>query len=99
MHKFNRDLSPMGADSREKEGGNFPIKQLSVAHLSLPGLSSATMWFEPGREYQFSYEGKMMTGLPQMSNHFSGVVVRSEVVVQAVDQTNYKIKVRLRLVQ
>ena len=59
----------------------------------MPGLGSALPVYETGHEYVYKYNGKILTGIPDIDAHFSGVNIVCDILLQAVDTTTYTMMV------
>ncbi len=63
----------------------------------LSGLAAATgpLSFNPGQEYVFSYSGRLLTGIPELSeSHYSGLGVRAQVVLTVRGNGEYGITIQ-----
>merc|ERR1712038_1130646 len=50
----------------------------------LGGMSGSSPW-RPGTEYTYHYEGRLLTGIPELSsNHLSGIGIRSKLTLTVV---------------
>ena len=50
--------------------------------------------YRRGNEYVYRYEGHVLSGLPKMSNHYAGLNIRTDVVLQFLPNFNVVAKVR-----
>ena len=61
--------------------------QLQYLTCSLSGLVNASgisgpgLKFEAGKEYVFDYTGRLMTGIPELANQYSGLGIDATVSV------------------
>jgi len=62
--------------------------------LTVLGLVSANIIYTPGKEYVFKYNGKVLTGVPDIDAHFAGLAIACDVIVQAVDVTTFKMMLK-----
>ena len=63
--------------------------------MVVSGLVSANISFNVGQEHVFNYNGKILTGLPEIDAHFAGVTIAADVLIQVVDATTYKLAVSI----
>ena len=47
------------------------------------GAASATFLVKEGEEHVFSYSGKIVSGIPELTHTFSGLAIECEVLLQA----------------
>jgi len=65
------------------------------ALLVLTGFALATpnsewLW-KTGNTYRFDYSGRLLTGLPQLASHYSGIAISATVAVDAVSPTKIQL--------
>jgi len=60
-----------------------------AAASTVPGHLS----WSSGREYVFKYEGRMLTGLPDLAPHYSGLAINCTVNLQVKSPVEYAIKI------
>lgn len=55
-----------------------------LALLFLVGFAAATGEWEwvPGKEYEFEYHGRLLTGFPKLASHYSGIGMRAQIIVK-----------------
>ena len=63
------------------------------------GAASALQLAQPNKEFVFSYSGKILTGIPELEDTFSGIAIDASVIAQTGPSTNpftntYKLALR-----
>jgi len=65
------------------------------ALLFLFGCAVASSQYElrwqTGKQYAFEYSGRLLTGLPQLAPHYSGVGIKANVLVDVIAQNKFQI--------
>ena len=46
--------------------------------------------FAPGKEYVYYYNGRILTGLPQLDAQFAGMALQGQIIVQSPSQNTYR---------
>ena len=49
--------------------------------MNASGISGPGLKFEAGKEYVFDYTGRLMTGIPDLANQYSGLGINAAVSV------------------
>merc|ERR1711936_927787 len=75
---------------------HIELRMKTLLILALAGLASSYshQFFRPGNEYVYSYNGRILTGIPQIDSTFAGMSLEGEVIVQATPQNTYKIMMK-----
>lgn len=68
-------------------------------NLNISGFAAASSGFsalrwQSGEEYVFQYNGRMLTGLPELNTHYSGLGMKCKVHLQVQGENNFAIQVR-----
>jgi len=58
--------------------------------LLFAGLVSCGQLFAPGKEYVYVYNGRILTGLPQIDAQFAGLALQGQIIVQRPGQNTYR---------
>jgi len=62
--------------------------------LGVLGFASSILMYEIGHEYVYKYNGKILTGVPDIDTHFAGLHILCDVIVQVVDATTFKMMLK-----
>jgi len=62
--------------------------------LFAAGLASSQLLFTPGKEYVYTYFGKMLSGIPELDASFAGLTISGKVIVQATESNTFKLAMR-----
>jgi len=69
------------------------MRTFSLLALVL-GTVASQPFFQPGTEYEFQYQGKFLTGIPEIDSHFAGISLESKILVQTQGSENYKLALK-----
>ena len=64
--------------------------------ISFSGCAFATEseWqWQTGKQYAFEYSGRLLTGIPQLASHYSGLGMTSTVLIDALSPTKLQLSV------
>merc|ERR1712168_1246843 len=74
------------------------LRMKSLLILALAGLASSYQahhqYFSTGQEHVYSYNGRILTGIPQIDSTFAGMSMEGEVIVQATSHNSVKMMMR-----
>jgi len=62
--------------------------------LLLGAAAASEPFFSTGQEYEFDYEGRLLSGVPELDYHFAGITLAGKVILQCVDETHFKLTMR-----
>jgi len=60
----------------------------------LIGAVACEPFFQSGREHEFEYRGKMLTGIPELDSQYSGLTIESKVILQSLGSQEYKLAMK-----
>ena len=58
----------------------------------MSSLTSELKW-ESGQTYEFEYKGRMLTGLPELSTHFTGMGLQAKVILQVQSASKFAMQI------
>jgi len=74
--------------------GLSTMRVLSLLAL-LIGAVAGQPFFSAGREYEFNYQGRLLSGIPELDeSHFAGLEIHSTVIIQAKQDNIYKLALK-----
>ena len=57
-------------------------------------FASESEWqWQTGKQYAFEYSGRLLTGIPQLASHYSGLGMTSTVLIDALSPTKLQLSV------
>ena len=68
----------------------------TYALFPFPGCALATEseWqWQAGKQYAFEYSGRLLTGIPQLASHYSGLGITATVLIDALSPTQLQLSV------
>merc|ERR1712168_165030 len=49
--------------------------------------------WQAGKQYSFEYSGRLLTGIPQLASHYSGLGITATVLIDALSPTQLQLSV------
>merc|ERR1711872_986277 len=50
--------------------------------------------FRSGKEYEFDYKGKLLSGIPELDTHFAGLMIEGKIILQSLTTETYKLALK-----
>nr|AGT28481.1 vitellogenin 2 [Pseudodiaptomus annandalei] len=62
--------------------------------LLIGAAASSELFYPAGQEYQFDYEGRIMSGIPALDSHYAGMTIKGRVILQSLDGSRFKLAMK-----
>ena len=73
---------------------SIALKYVSFVSFSGCAFATESEWqWQAGKQYAFEYSGRLLTGIPQLASHYSGLGMTSTVLIDALTPTKLQLSV------
>jgi len=62
--------------------------------ILLLGAAVSEPIFRSGKEYEYDYQGKLLSGIPELDSHFAGLVIEGKIILQTLDTETFKLALK-----
>jgi len=69
------------------------MRSYSLLILLLGAVSSEPL-FRPGKEYEYDYQGKLLSGIPVLDSQFAGLMIEGKIILQTLGTETYKLALK-----
>ena len=82
------------------ENAGFPSVSFYISLFVLLGLAAASgsggyseLTWEPNQEYDFKYQGRLLTGIPELASQYTGLGIQCSVRLQVQEPNKFAMKI------
>merc|ERR1712142_1051625 len=58
------------------------------------GAAASEPIFRSGKEYVYDYQGKLLSGIPELDTHFAGLMIEGKIILQTLDTETFKLALK-----
>merc|ERR1711970_403030 len=69
------------------------MRNYSLLILLLGAVASEPL-FRPGKEYEYDYQGKLLSGIPVLDSQFAGLMIEGKIILQTLGTETYKLALK-----
>merc|ERR1712198_709792 len=74
-------------------GIELKMRNYSLLILLLGAVASEPL-FRPGKEYEYDYQGKLLSGIPVLDSQFAGLMIEGKIILQTLGTETYKLALK-----
>jgi hypothetical protein len=72
--------------------GNLALGTLFLVVISGCAFATSSEWrWQTGKQHVFEYSGRLLTGMPQMASHYSGLGINATVLIDVISQEKFQL--------
>merc|ERR1712142_301508 len=76
-------------------GAQFTIRLRMRSYsllILLIGAAASEPIFRSGKEYVYDYQGKLLSGIPELDTHFAGLMIEGKIILQTLDTETFSVQ-------
>merc|ERR1712168_280852 len=73
--------------------GRLKMRNYSLLLLLLGAVASEPL-YRTGKEYEYDYQGKLLSGIPKLDAHYAGITIEGKVILQTLSTESYKLALK-----